>query len=276
MTRCAGGPSGGRVMDGGCGARSVVRVVKCREEAPGIVTLRFRLPAKAVPGQFIMAWLPGVDEVPMSLSHFGTVKGITFMVRGDATRALAALKAGDRFGVRGPAGRGFALKGRRMLMVGGGTGMSPIAGLAELSLKKRRTPVVVTGARSADRLLFVERLRKAGIRVEVSTDDGSAGFHGTAVGLMKKLLKDERFDSICTCGPEAMMYAVVVEARRRRIPVQASLERYMKCGVGMCDACAVAGRHVCTDGPVFSGEELAGMPEFGRWHRDASGARRAL
>jgi len=128
------------------------------------------------------------------------------------------------------------------------------------------------GARTKADLACLSRVRAAG-PVHVSTDDGSEGFHGFVSDLAAKLLHEERFDMVLTCGPEVMMKKVVDAANARRVPVQASLERYMKCGIGICDACAFDDKLVCYDGPVFGGEELAKSQDFGRWRRDISGRR---
>jgi dihydroorotate dehydrogenase electron transfer subunit len=107
----------------------------------------------------------------------------------------------------------------------------------------------------------------------VSTDDGSFGYHGFASDLAKKILEKERFDQIITCGPEKMMKKILELGLEYKIPVQASLERHMKCGIGICDSCAIDGWHVCKDGPVFDNKKLGKMKDFGRFKRDASGRR---
>ncbi|MCG7841496.1 MAG: hypothetical protein MIO87_06225, partial [Methanomassiliicoccales archaeon] len=86
-------------------SQTMVSVVSRTEEAEGVVTLRFDWEAPAAPGQFLMVWIPGVDEVPMSLSYLGARKGITVKNVGEATEALTSMKVGDEFVVRGPYGR---------------------------------------------------------------------------------------------------------------------------------------------------------------------------
>ncbi len=70
-----------------------------------------------------------------------------------------------------------------------------------------------------------------------------------------------------------MMKAVVDLARKNGIPVQASLERYMKCGIGICDACSLDEKLVCVDGPIFTADQLEGSEDFGHFRRDKSGRR---
>jgi len=250
---------------------SIVRISRAGWETPTMRTVRFPSLGPALPGQFVMFWIPGIDEIPMSLAFASKEWGITAQSIGEATAAFCALRPGDRVGVRGPFGRSFTLRGRRLLLVGGGTGMSALAPLADLAARKRLRVTAAIGARRADDLLFPQRMKRLGARVLLATDDGSMGHHGFVTEVAQRLLREERFDTIYTCGPEAMMAKVVRMARRARIPLQASLERYMKCGVGICDACAIDGRLVCRDGPVFDDEELWRMGEFGRWHRDACG-----
>ena len=132
--------------------------------------------------------------------------------------------------------------------------------------------VTAVGAKTAEELLFVDRANASG-EVHIATDDGSRGFPGFVPALAEKLLGREKFDQMITCGPEKMMKAVVDLARKRGIPVQASLERYMKCGIGICDSCSLDAKLVCLDGPVFTAAQLAESEDFGHFRRDKSGRR---
>ena len=112
------------------------------------------------------------------------------------------------------------------------------------------------------------------MEVSIATEDGSAGEKGLVTELSKQLLGEGRFDLILTCGPERMMREVVRQGLEHGVRVQASLERYMKCGFGVCGSCVLdpLGLRVCVDGPVFDGALLM-KTEFGELKRDASGAR---
>src|SRR5207245_10447761 len=103
--------------------------------------------------------------------------------------------------------------------------------LAEIVAVAQEAARVATavGAKTAAELLFVDRANSAG-EVHIATDDGSRGFAGFAPALAEKLVDREKFDQILTCGPERMMKAVVDLAKKREIPVQASVQRYVKCG----------------------------------------------
>lgn len=219
----------------------------------------------ARPGQFVMVWVPGVDEVPMSLSFIAERQAITVEAKGEATRALHEMCEGHKIGIRGPYGHGFSVSGEQALVVAGGTGMAPLLPL----LEHLEQPVVLLGARTASLLLFREEAESLAGEVRVATDDGSAGHHGPVTELLEGAA--EETDMVYTCGPEVMMKKVVDWCSHRGVPVQASLERYMKCGLGICDACAIDGLHVCREGPVFTGEVLASLEDFGRWKRAPSG-----
>jgi dihydroorotate dehydrogenase electron transfer subunit len=254
--------------------RTVVPVTETVVETPSTVTLRFPYDAPADPGQFVMVWLPGDDELPMSLSYTeGASKGVTIKAMGDTSRRVLALRPGTRIGIRGPYGNRFDLSPRRILVVSGGSGTAVLAPAVERARAGGAKVTVALGATRAPELLFRDRLRSAGARVEVATDDGSEGVRGFVTGLAESLLAAEPFDVVWTCGPEVMMDKVVRAARPRGVPVYCSVERHMKCALGMCDACALGPYHVCVDGPVFPAERLVTTEDFARFHRDPSGRR---
>src|SRR2546421_9323681 len=250
----------------------VVPLLEVVRETPSTMTYRFRADLGGQPGQFLMVWIPRYDELPMALSYLGAVKGITVRDYGDATHILAAFNAGDRIGIRGPYGNVFRLEGQSVLAVGGGSGMASMIAAIEAFSHQGARVVTAAGAKNAEELLFVERANAAG-GVHIATGDGSPGFHGFVPALADKLLARESFQQVITCGPEKMMYAVVGLARKRGVPIQASLERYMKCGIGICDACSLDDKLVCVDGSIFTGDQLAGSEDFDHFRRDKSGRR---
>lgn len=236
------------------------------QETPSIRTFVFDREIASRPGQFVMVWVPGVDEVPMALS---SPSSITVLEVGDATAALFAMREGDRIGIRGPYGNGFAVTGRT-LAIAGGVGASPLLPLVAAG----QVDTFLLGGRTASELLFADRIREAATLM-VATDDGTAGHHGFVTNLISRVdLAD--FSHICVCGPEVMMAAVLGILDREGCAErgQFSLHRYMKCGVGLCGSCCTDphGLRVCRDGPVFSGDVLLGS-EFGHYARDASGRR---
>ncbi len=256
----------------------ITAIAARRQETERHITIAFEdnLLHDAAPGTFCMVWVPGVDEVPMGLGYNenGNVT-LTIEGKGDCTRALLALPEGAPIGVRGPYGHGFDIPPRgRVCFVGGGTGIAPMARGAQAALAAGLDVTVISGARSNNLLLLDEALPALGnLRYLPCTNDGSHGFSGFTTQQLQQLLDaGEKFDIIYACGPEPMMVAVVEIAGSAGIRVEASLERYMKCATGICDACTVGdGLRVCKEGPVFDGPALKQIPEFGVGHRDSAG-----
>ncbi len=230
-------------------------------------------------GQFAMVWIPGVNEKPFGLLKTNNYISFGVAKVGDFTEKMHNLKEGDLIGVRGPYGNGFEIMGDNVLAVAGGIGSVPILSAVEEFSKKGINITTILGGRTKDELLYSDRFQKCG-KFYPCTDDGSFGYGGFTTDKMEELLKknkknkkDEKFDLIITCGPEIMMKKVVDIANKYNIPVQVSMERYMKCGIGICGQCAVddEGLCVCKDGPVFWGDKLKYISEFGKYKRDASG-----
>ncbi len=252
-----------------------------RKETARHSTIAFRDDALAAApaGTFCMVWVPGVDEVPMGLGYNDGEGRVTLTVegKGDCTKALLDLKVGARIGVRGPYGRGFALpKKGHVCFVGGGTGIAPMARGAQQALESGLEVTVVAGARSRDLLLLHPHLGTLAddelIHYEPCTDDGSFAYKGQTTARLSQLLDEEDFAYVAACGPERMMQKVTQMCEAAGVPSEASLERYMKCATGICDACTVGdGLRLCVEGPVLAAKELATVPEFGVCHRDAAG-----
>ena len=242
----------------------VVEIEDVQEEARNVKTFFFQDNSDPQPGQFYMIWLPRVDEFPMSVSYIGKFKGFTVKKIGEGTAKMHELQRGDRLWIRGPYGKGFRVEEGRALIVGGGTGIATLAPLAEI-LENRN---IIIAAKSKDEIIFRNRFKG---EVFFATDDGSLGFKGFATELAKKMMEDEDYGIIYTCGPELMIRKMVDMARENGIKIQASLERYMKCGIGICDSCSINGYRVCVDGPVFDEKLLFTMDELGRRWRAKSG-----
>jgi len=249
-------------------------IVRINEESPSIRTFFFDFQFETMkPGQFVMVWVRGVDEVPMGLS---SKNSITVQKVGEATSKLFELKEGDSFGLRGPFGNGFSLplKGEKTLVIAGGVGAAPLIPYAEAARNAGSEVHTVLGARSAGDLIFEKRFSEAG-NIYISTDDGSKGTKGFVTDVLNGLSLSV-YDRIAVCGPEIMMVSVfrLLEDKKILEKSEFSLHRYFKCGIGVCGACCIdkSGLRVCRDGPVFSGLQLLDS-ELGKYMRDASGRR---
>jgi dihydroorotate dehydrogenase electron transfer subunit len=261
--------------------RRIAQIEEIITETPTVKTLVFkdRLSYFAKPGQFLMIWIPRIEEIPMSvmINSKEGYAAVTIRKFGVGSTALFDRKKGDLIGLRGPYGNRFILrkKYRKILIIGGGTGLVPLLRLVSFASKEKVRITIVMGAKTKAEVFF-EKITRNIIRgnnssLLVCTDDGSYGIKGTTVTLMSKLVRDESFDCVYTCGPELMMKAVLDISNQNSIPVQASLERYMKCGIGICGSCCLDSSLVCQDGTVFDGRQLSKMPDFGFSYRDKDG-----
>jgi len=257
---------------------TVVTVEKVIDETPTVRTLVFsdEVMSNVLPGQFAMVWIPGINELPMSIMIASEPGKAAFTVRkhGPASTGLFNVKVGDKIGVRGPYGNTFDLKEGKLLLVGGGTGLVTMMRLLKF-VKPTDDVTVLIGAKTKDEVFFEDLtnslLEKNPHKVLISTDDGSYGEKGFVTDLVEKLVSETHYDGVYVCGPEIMMQKTVQSAYSRNIFVEASLERMMKCGVGICGSCCVGEELVCKDGTVFDGDYLSQNKEFGIYHRNKAG-----
>lgn len=242
---------------------SVSKILFKEEIADRCFKIGFDSTFEFQPGQFVMVWLPDVDEIPMSISHSGAgFTGITVKKVGEATEALCGVSKGNRIRVRGPYGKEFEPSGNKALLVAGGVGSAPLLPLAKQLIDRKSEILAIIGAKTESELVLAEEFSDLGADIAVSTDDGSTGFHGTATELCDEAVKEREFDSIYCCGPEPMIQAIVNVAKSNGIWGQASVERLMKCGIGLCGSCAISDRLVCRDGPVFDLIQLDELRAF--------------
>ena len=218
------------------------------------------------PGQFIMLWLPSVDEKPFSLSYKKPA-AVTVELKGNFTKELFKLKQGDNLFYRGPFGNGFTAYSKKAVVVAGGMGLAGVSLLIE-SLKN---PKVIFGVKQKKDLFFTERFK-----MDICTDDNSIGYKGLATEKLKQLLKHEKYDVIYACGPEIMMKTLFELAEKHKIKCETSLERFMFCGIGVCGSCACGNKLVCRDGPVFSSDDLREMKDFGSYAKLKNGKKASL
>ena len=141
--------------------------------------------------------------------------------------------------------------------MGGGTGLVPLMRLAKFS-KPNNEITILMGSKTKEEVFFenlaTRILKEKKHQVIVATEDGSYGEKGFVTDVLAKLVEKTKFDAIYTCGPEIMMHKIVQLANSKGIFVQASIERMMKCGIGICGSCCMDDVLVCRDGTVFDGK----------------------
>lgn len=258
-----------------------VELTAVRTASPTVKTLWFKdkMCAEATPGQFLMIWIPGVDEIPFSVlsASKGGLVYVAVKKVGEATAALQEKAAGDLIGVRGPFGNSFTMKGRKLLMVGGGTGVAPLLFLTRRMIAKNAKTIFVLGAKTRSELLFMDEMQtlpKNKFELVTSTEDGTCGITGLCTEPVDRILTTQKFDIIYCCGPEKMIMKVFELAELHHVSFETSLERLMRCAIGLCGSCVMGKYRVCRDGPVFTSNKLReARNEFGVKKRDRYGRR---
>tara|TARA_Y100000310_G_C20699965_1_gene828824 strand:- start:1315 stop:3000 length:1686 start_codon:yes stop_codon:yes gene_type:complete len=244
--------------------------------ADDLIIQTFDKPIKNTPGQFNFLWIPGLMEKPFSPA---TINPASFAIRviGPFTQGLKSLKPGDKVMIRGPYGNGFTVKDDKSLhycLIGGGTGIAPLYYLTqELSKNIPKEQIhVFLGGRSKNQIYLTTEF-KAIANVYISTDDGSEGFKGFVTQLFEDFIKNNNHKFYhYICGPEIMMKKTFDIAKQSNFEdIEASMERYMKCGVGICGICSMDGSRTCVDGTVYKEKFLSNSKCFGISHRKKTG-----
>ena len=227
------------------------------------------------PGQFSMLWSFGVGELPISISGDPTQKDrLVYTVRsvGKATHALVSQQVGSSVGVRGPYGMGWpveAARGQDVIIVAGGIGLAPLRPVIYKILAEREAYgriVLLYGARNPRDLLYRKELaswsRVRDTQVLITVDYGGLSWRGH-VGVVTTLFKYARIHPersvAMICGPEIMMRFVTRDLDSfglKRDQIYVSMERNMKCGIGLCGHCQYGPYFICKDGPVFRYEQM--------------------
>jgi dihydroorotate dehydrogenase electron transfer subunit len=251
------------------------------EETPSIKTLIFKdhLSYNAKPGQFLMVWIPRIEELPMSVMFSKKLgyAAVTIRKHGIGSTALFNKKLNDVIGIRGPYGNSFSINknAKNVMLAGGGTGLVPLMRFANFLTNSKIKYTLIIGAKTKNEVLFYnlakQLVSKTSNKIIVTTEDGTFGIKGKVTDAIKYIINKEKFDFIYTCGPEMMMKNIFTISLDYTIRFQASLERYMKCGIGICASCCIGDKLVCTDGTIFNEKQLSVMPEFGKFFRDKSG-----
>jgi NAD(P)H-flavin reductase len=224
-----------------------------------------------LPGQFNMLYVYGVGEVPISISgNPGDLDLLVHTTRavGTVTKAMRKLKVGDSIGVRGPYGTSWPVDraaGADVVIIAGGIGLAPLRPVIYYLLDHRdkfNKIVLLYGTRTPDDILYKNELKKWRGRFDIETHitvDRAVGAWQGNVGVVTTLIGKAPFDPMnalaMVCGPEIMMRFTAMALQKRGVSddkIYVSMERNMKCGIGLCGHCQMGSEFVCKDGPVYN------------------------
>ena len=231
-------------------------------------TFRMAFNGEVKPGQFFEVSIPKYGEAPISVSGIG--KGyvdLTIRRVGVVTDEIFNNYVGDKLFLRGPYGNGFDIenyKNKEVIVVAGGTGLSPVKGIVDYFSENPSHAngfTLISGFKSPVDILFKEDMKtwENNMNLIVSVDGAEEGYTGK-VGLVTKYvpeleIKDIDTVQVVVVGPPMMMKFTVLEFLKRGIKeenIWISQERKMCCGIGKCGHCRIDDTYICLDGPVFN------------------------
>jgi len=240
-------------------------ILKKQELVPTIYLMDINAPRiakKAQPGQFVILRIDETGErIPLTIADFDRKKGtitMIFQAVGKTTTKLSALKTGDAIlDFIGPLGNPAHIENDgTVILVGGGVGVAPVFPQARAFKEAGNKVISIIGARSANLLLWEDRMRGVSDELYITTDDGTKGHHGFVTDIVKKILESgTKVDRVIAIGPPVMMRAVAGVTRPFNVKTVVSLNSIMVDGTGMCGACRVLvgneTKFACVDGPEF-------------------------
>ncbi|MGM9952535.1 MAG: anaerobic sulfite reductase subunit AsrB [Intestinibaculum porci] len=234
-------------------------------------TFRMSYEGDVLPGQFFEVSIPKFGEAPISVSGIGDgFVDLTIRKVGHVTHEIFEHYVGDTLFMRGPYGNGFDVnnyKGKDIVIVAGGTGVSPVRGVMNYFTEHTdecRSLTIINGYKSADDILFKDDYprykEKANLILTLDAGEETADHH---IGLVTKYIPDLQFEDLSqvaaiVVGPPAMMHFSVMALLQLGLEdhqVWISQERKMCCGLGKCGHCRIGDQYVCLDGPVFNYEK---------------------
>ena len=259
------------------------RIQRVHREIPDTFTLELEpedgvdIPQFAT-GQFNMLYVFGVGEIPISISgDMAKRKPLIHTTRavGTVSKAMSELKTNDVIGVRGPFGSYWPTKqaeGKDVVIAAGGIGLAPLRSVMYHILSHREKygkAVLLYGARTPEDILYRHELEQwraqFDLEVDVTVDRATGSWRGS-VGVVTRLIPRASFDPNNTiamvCGPEIMMRFTAADLEKRGVApenIYVSMERNMKCAIGMCGHCQYGPNFVCKDGPVFQYSQIQGL-----------------
>ncbi|MHA1226030.1 MAG: iron-sulfur cluster-binding protein [Candidatus Hodarchaeales archaeon] len=260
-------------------------------ESEHTVTLEIILPdelhIEIIPGQYFMIWNPGDDEIPISISNVIDNRLLfTVCSVGKTSNNLIQKQIDDLIGIRGPFGNGFTISPSKScsIIVAGGMGVAPLRFLLyNLTNNPNKKVILIQGAKTERELYFQDEFDSLDIDRYYCTDDGSFGLQDFPTAILEKYLSecDTNSVEIFSCGPEIMLKNILGIVNKFNLAnmTQISLaDRHIRCGFGICGSCYMdgLGLSVCKDGPVFTGDILLKLDDFGKWGRTPDGSKYSL
>ena len=234
-----------------------------------------------IPGQFFMVSVWGAGEAPISVtSTRGLQRHIEFAIKkvGAVTTVLHKLKKGDNIWLRGPYGNGFnagAAKKKDVVFIAGGIGIVPLRSLINfIQMRKKQYGKIflLYGAKNPSEILFEKDLKtwnKKGIGIILTVDvknESWKGNTGVVTGHLDRVKTDFKNAYSYICGPDIMIEKTMKELTSRGMPdrqIITTLEARMKCGIGKCGQCYHGIEYICTNGPVYTYEEIKKRRVYG-------------
>ena len=242
----------------------IFKVLSQRALTDSVYHLRLQGDTRAVtkPGQFVQIQLPGfylrrpISICDCQVAEEGTLD-LIYKVVGHGTEAMTALQPGAELDLLVGLGNGFDVTGdeKEPLLIGGGVGVPPMYGLCKALIAAGKQPSVVLGFNTASEVFWKDEFEALGVKVTVTTVDGSMGVKGFVTAAM-----ENGYDYVYTCGPEPMFKAVYKVLDEKGLSGQFSFEERMACGFGVCMGCSCktkyGNKRICKDGPVLVKEEI--------------------
>lgn len=251
----------------------IVKISKIVDESPSYKTFVFDYPLPGRPGQYIMLWLPKVDAKPFSIAWQTPAQfGLAVIKIGPYTERLFKAKTGDLLGILGPYGTSYNFSDKKkILIIGGGSGVASVTFLAQKAREENIEVDFVLAAKTKDQLIYESWLKKLSVNVYHRFQEGGGLKH--AWDIFKDLTEKNNYDGLYGCGPELLLKKLVDFSLAKNIFCQLSLERYMKCGIGICGSCCIDpfGICLCQSGPVINNHLANQITEFGKYHRNSAG-----
>ena len=249
----------------------MAKITKVINEAEGIKSVFLEKRIDAKPGQFVMVWIPRMDEKPFAIGYMENDSfGLTVAAVGPFSNKFCSMQPGDAVGIRGPYGTSYNLGNcKKVVMVGGGYGSASLALLAQDARKKGIDVIFIAGSRTKTRVIYEDRIKKITGKLIITTDDGSYGIKGRVTDAFEDILKKEKINKVFACGPEMMLKKVADICTAKKVDCEISIERWLKCAYGLCGHCCMdpLGIRACIEGPVINAKLAEQLTEFGNYHR---------